>query len=181
MVWFCIEEVLPQYAGKGLQSGDAARDFEDVRMKVTDNEDGTFDLYFDLGSGGVDSDIINTATQEVLCTLAAGYPRKPVAAGPFEGSLSHSSYGMNSTTNPRRAGPAKILVLDYERSIARPSDLWSRPKMDPDGDGVPVFARHRRRLNVLFGDQSVRKVRPGDIDPVTPSVADYYWETSSGL
>ena len=70
-------------------------------------------------------------------------------------------------------------MLDYERSIARASDQWSHPRMDPDGDGLPVFARHRGRLNALFGDQSVRKMRPADIDPVTPSVADYYWDTSA--
>jgi len=177
VVWLCFEEVPAGWDGKdGMQSGNAARDYEDVRMRVTDNDDGTFDLYFDLGSGEVTTDILNVATNEVLVSIAPGYPRQPMAAGPFEGSLSRSTYGINIAATPMRAAPGLILVLDYERNIARPSDDCAGPKLDPDGDGVPLFARHAGRANVLFDDQSVRSLHPRYIDPVTPSVAGRYWD-----
>ena len=181
VVWFCMEEVPAGWDGReGMQSGDAARDYEDVRMRVTDNDNGTFDLYFELGSGEVVTDVINVSMNEVLCSIPPGYPRSPMSAGPFEGSLSRSTYGMNIAAGPTRAAPGRILVLDYERNIARPTDDWTSEKLDPDGDGVPLFARHSGRANVLFEDQSVRPLHPRFIDPVTPSVAGRYWEGVSG-
>ncbi len=182
VVWFCIEEIIPESAGKdGLQQGDPARDYEDIRMRVTDNDDGTFMLYFDLGSGGLNADILNLGTGENLYTIPAGYPRQPRSAGPFEGAFSDCSYGMNETVDPLRSGPGKILVIDYEHVVVRLKQPWSDEEFDPDGDGLPSFARHRQRINVLFTDGGVKRMRPQDIDPASPSIANRYWETLSGF
>ncbi len=180
VVWFCIEEITPESEGQeGLQSGAAAQDHEDIRMRVTDNEDGTFTLRVQTGSLGLAGDISNAQTGEVLVQSITQW-RLDTNYGPFEGAFSECSYGMNAATRILGGAPGKILALDYERSVARSSDNWSAAKLDPDGDGVPSFARHGGRINVLFADGGVKKMHPQQINPASPSTAQTYWENPVG-
>lgn len=178
--WYCIEELQP--FSEHLQPGNPAHDYEDIRMRVTTHDDGTADLYFDLGSGGLDADILARGGATPLTTIPAGYPRAPTSAGPFEaadiGLGRWTSYAMNSAVIKLTKGQRKILALDYENKAIAESDedFWAGPDWDPDGDGVPLFARHMGHVNVLFMDGSVDVMRPQQINPATPSVARDYWE-----
>lgn len=179
--WYCIEELQP--ASEHLQPGNPAHDYEDIRMRVTTHDDDdTVDLYFDLGSGGLDADILAQGRATPLITIPAGYPRAPTSAGPFEagniGLGRWTSYAMNSAVIKLARGERKILALDYQNKAIAESDedFWDGPDWDPDGDGVPLLARHMGHVNVLFMDGSVESMRPQQINPATPSVARDYWE-----
>ncbi|KKL68284.1 hypothetical protein LCGC14_2126520 [marine sediment metagenome] len=174
VVWFWIEEL---HAGfEYIQPGAAtAEDYEDIGMQVRDNGDGTVDLHFDLGSGEIDAHIVGMDSDTPLVSIPRGYPRDSFWAGPFAGGLGECSYGMNADVAEIKRKPGRILALDYKAILAHSSHIWGSKKWDPDGDGVPVFARHGGRINVLFVDHSVRPMRPGEIDPADPFVAGNYW------
>ena len=173
VVWFCMEELQPGSAH--LQAGSPARDFEDVRMRITDNHDGTIGLYFELGSGKLDAQVVRVDGGEVLATIPKGHPRAARGAGPFPGGLTAKcSYGMNAAI--LAPGLRKVLVLDYEWLVAKSVDVWTDPRLDEDLDGVPNFARHAGRINVGFMDGSVKTKWPQEIDPIVPSVARRHWQ-----
>ena len=72
-----------------------------------------------------------------------------------------TNYGINAKADRIRAGSNKIVVLDFLRLVAT----------DEEGQDLhadlehPASARHRGRLNVLFGDRSVRLMGPSELDP----------------
>jgi len=78
-----------------------------------------------------------------------------------------TNYGINARVGRHQVAPGTIVLLDYDERVA--------------GDGEDVHqvlidsARHLGRLNVLFSDQSVKKVWPFEIDPdVGPATADLW-------
>jgi prepilin-type processing-associated H-X9-DG protein len=65
--------------------------------------------------------------------------------------------------------------MDYYKYISHYSDNWSAPALDPNRDGIPNFARHRGRINVLLTDGSVQFMDPAELDPLSPKAYDQYW------
>jgi prepilin-type processing-associated H-X9-DG protein len=92
------------------------------------------------------------------------------------GGSATTNYGMNANYADVAGKAGKIAVMDYHRYQVRPdADVWSDAAIDPNGDGIPVFARHWQKVNVLFTDGSVSLMDPKDIDPNVPSIEDKYW------
>jgi prepilin-type processing-associated H-X9-DG protein len=92
------------------------------------------------------------------------------------GGSATTNYGMNANYADVAGKAGKIAVMDYHRYQVRPdADVWSDPEIDPNADGIPVFARHWKKVNVLFTDGSVSLMDPKDIDPNVPSIEDKYW------
>ncbi|MEN6505139.1 MAG: prepilin-type N-terminal cleavage/methylation domain-containing protein [Planctomycetaceae bacterium] len=69
------------------------------------------------------------------------------------------SYGINpSITDQAGLGQQKILAIDYDHLVVRPTDEdWTAPE--------PAFARHSGKVNVLYRDGSVATKWPTEIDP----------------
>ena len=85
-----------------------------------------------------------------------------------------ASYGMNDDVAELEGGTEKILAVDYEQIVANSStDQWTDWH---DENGVPAFARHGGKMNVLHMDGSVKLRSPGQIDPIEASVAEKYWQ-----
>jgi hypothetical protein len=69
----------------------------------------------------------------------------------------------------------KIILMDYTNAqvaahtMATNSTLW--------GASATTFARHvsRTRVNVLFGDGTVRLMPPAELDPGAAGQYDQYW------
>ena len=81
-----------------------------------------------------------------------------------------SSYAKLSTK------PDKIIALDWYTGVAKPGSErekdWRRAP-----DGTPIFARHNKKLNVLFNDSSVRTLSWQEIDFFRNSkTIPYYWD-----
>lgn len=98
----------------------------------------------------------------------------------------NSSYGINSMSAEITSAARKLLVLDYERTIAVGStydegtdraehlSYWEPEPEDPRAP--PTFARHFAKCNVLFADGSVRLMSPGAINPNHPENVRRYWD-----
>ena len=85
-----------------------------------------------------------------------------------------TSYGLNVDFLGLTAATQKILAVDYEQVVADSNqDDWSEWH---DGNGVPTFARHGGKMNVLHMNGSVKLRSPGQIDPVEASVAQKCWQ-----
>jgi hypothetical protein len=70
----------------------------------------------------------------------------------------------------------KILAMDYISVLARVTDDWDDRRMfDVNEDYVLDFARHNRRLNVLFSGGEVRSMTPEEVDPSVISNQVQYW------
>jgi prepilin-type processing-associated H-X9-DG protein len=48
--------------------------------------------------------------------------------------------------------------------------------MDPKQTGIPIFARHGGRMNVLYADGSVVAEDPKDVDPSDPTHEAALWD-----
>ena len=109
-------------------------------------------------------------------------------SGVMDGSATAScagNYGMNYIAH-RKSGASLpnhiILCLDYKKSVAfGPNtplplvfDDWQAQGWAA-AEGKPVFARHDRRINVLFTDGAVELTDPDDIDPRNGSAVAPYW------
>jgi prepilin-type N-terminal cleavage/methylation domain-containing protein/prepilin-type processing-associated H-X9-DG protein len=188
--WLCFED----------HGGDW--DFKDVMVRVTTNDDGTFGLQVHSGSTGHTNSIVIKEDRSHLMSVPAntngvttsigeekveeqggfadggtgGYgSADSLASGEEGGGIFLTSYAMNAQKvfPPKAAG--KILLMDYCKYMARSTDVWSDRRVDPNGDGVPIFARHGHMINVLFTDGSVVQMFPDEINPSRPSVELMYW------
>ena len=172
VAWYCIEE---SCSGFGWDSG--GEDYEDIRMRVARTL-GSVALDFEVGSLSIDTHI-ETFDGECLVEIPRGIYREPFPGGSFPilgDEPADTSYGMNVRAADIARMPAKVLALDYADLLAASDDQWADPACDPDGDGVPTFARHQGLMNVLFADGSVRTMAPGEIDPLSPDAAFTYWD-----
>lgn len=170
--WLCIED----------HGGDD--DYKDVMVRVTDNHDGTVELWFRCGYTSHTNTLVDADTGEEIMPLppnteglthvlflggAGGWSDSGVVR--WRGA---SSYALNVEFRGLRGG-TKILALDYATYLAASTDLWDEQDMDPNGDGVPMFARHFGRVNVLRTDGSVAAMEAEAIDPARPTVAREFW------
>ena len=161
--WLCLED----------HGGDW--DQKDVMVKVTISETGYL-LELMSGSTGHRNYIVSKPDHEVLTdqikSRTAFGSMKAITIG---GGGGITSYGMNAAIPDSLDTPGNILVLDYYWLIASPTDIWS-DYPSPDNIAVPVFARHKERVNVLFVDGSVKSTDPFDINPRHSTyVEQAYW------
>ena len=95
----------------------------------------------------------------------------------YDITTSEGSYGMTSLAARIGSGRTMVHVLDYEKPVAvvggnNAIDDWDRWAGQ---DGVPTFARHRERCNVLFSGGAVHAIHHLDIDPDVPGALERYW------
>jgi len=86
-----------------------------------------------------------------------------------------SNYAMNADAKYMTYRSGKLMLMDYYKYISHYSDDWSAGTLDPNRDGIPNFARHRGRINVLLTDGSVQFMDPAELDPLSPKAYDQYW------
>jgi prepilin-type processing-associated H-X9-DG protein len=172
-------------------------DFNDTMIRVTDRGNGSYDLSIS-GHTGASHAVVNKADRLVVIPLTTGryYEDLPLAvgsAGAAAGSGSSpgdagqdagaevlgavcTNYGMNGDYTYLTLRPGRIALMDYLGYLAHGTDNWTDESLDPDGDGVPVFARHWGRVNVLMTDGSVQLMDPLELDPARPKVYSRYWK-----
>lgn len=103
-----------------------------------------------------------------LEAIPYGQPRTALIKG-LGGILTH--YGMNARAAGFVSDSHKILMLDYQRTVA---DV-----VGPDAEGIwpdEVAPRHFGTVNVLFGDGHVDAMSPGSINPSVTELHDLYWQ-----
>jgi prepilin-type processing-associated H-X9-DG protein len=192
--WYCVEDY----------GGDA--DFKDVRIKVTDNGDGTFDLECHMPAVGHKNSLVSKPDHKTLVqgpitgqTVTIGEVEEETeaavggfesVANPYSGTQIGSeaalrfvtNYGLNAQSAIFREDsrylsdePGRVLLMDYYKPLAMASDAWNGTDLDPNQDGVPIFARHDHRVNVLFTDGAVRTMHPDEINPAVPAFQLQYW------
>jgi prepilin-type N-terminal cleavage/methylation domain-containing protein len=193
--WYCIEDY----------GGDA--DFKDIRIRVTDNGDGTFDLQCHMPAVGHTNSLVSKPDHETL--VQGPINGKTVTVGEVEEETEQAVGGFESVANPYGGGsrigsdasltfvtnyglnaqsaifrensrymsdePGRILLLDYYKPLAMAADAWNGTELDPNQDGVPIFARHNHRVNVVFNNGAVKTLHPIEVNPATPSVQLQYW------
>ena len=108
------------------------------------------------------------------------------SGGSGTGAALRGTYGMNSVANFREAIEGHvILCLDYKKTVARgPTDSlpdwWHKEGWQTD-EGLPVFARHFGKINVLFSDGRVELMDPWEIDPSGPVSVNRWWDPMADL
>ena len=188
--WLCFED----------HGGD--EDYKDFMIHVTEQKDGSFSLEITAGYTGHTNSLISkpegvellkmpSNSSGMHLTLKPADDPNPVAGGgganatlyapneaddPVSNTVVSTSYAMN-IYYPRMTGKgSKILLMDYTKYLAYVNDDWGDEKMDPGQTGVPIFARHGGRMNVLYADGSVVAEDPKDVNPVVPSVEAALWD-----
>jgi prepilin-type processing-associated H-X9-DG protein len=133
-------------------SGDG--DFNDIGFDVQINGDGTATIKNLIKNAGDSFDILDAETGAVLAkNVGGGSNVNAVVAG------GRASYGLNTLADYNKLSTKidKIIALDYYSGGARPgADReadWKRDK-----SGAPRFARHNKKINILFNDSSVKQV-----------------------
>jgi len=115
-------------------------------------------------------------------SVANPYQGSPQSGGDEAALRFVTNYGLNAQSaiykeNSRYLSdePGRILLMDYYKPLAMASDVWTGTDLDPNQDGVPIFARHDHRINVLFTDGAVRAMHPEEINPAVPAIQLEYW------
>ncbi len=179
----CFEDLRPD-------GGD--KDYEDVVFSVTESPTGV-DVKFLYDGAGYQFDLVNQDGVVVAKQLDNGGQTKPGAIIPVAGASGLAggdtssgggiaSYGMNNAVvDKSKSKPGKnvVFMMDYSRSVAKGG--WNNGGFDSWNDwvvpqtGLPRFARHWLKANVMFFDGGVRLMDPALIDPKIAQYRTDYW------
>lgn len=152
-------------------SGDG--DFNDIGFDIIVNGDGTVTVKNLQKSAGDTFDLIDAETGAVIAKNIGGGGQ--VSARVAGGRASYAVNGLASYAK-LSTKPDKIIALDYYSGVAKPGSEkekdWRRAT-----DGTPIFARHNKKVNVLFNDSSVRTLSWQEIDFFKyPKTIPYCWD-----
>ena len=164
--WWVLEDITS--AGSDM-------DYE-IGVRVTENGDGTLTIRVkQLTGAGYNFNLVDKTDRKVLVSKPQmdGGPGSEVVLGEGGGT---TSYGMNAEVNSISNDVEKIMVLDYPWFVARSTHDWSGDRLASDIPGIPVFARHNGKINVLFTGGSVRLKRPDEVNPVDPGIQRTLWD-----
>jgi len=146
--WLCMED----YGGD--------QDFKDVMTRVTDNRDGTTTLEMIAGFTGHYNSLHWKSDDSMIVHIGSNTTVAIEIVLPT--GETKNSYGMNSNVPDILSNGSKALVMDYDWIVAKTTHDWSSDEMYP---GVPTFARHMGKMNVLFVGEEVRLMSPEDVNP----------------
>jgi hypothetical protein len=157
------------------EPGKGDSDFNDIGFDVTVNGDGTVKVVTLKKDAGDSFDLNSAETGETLiANVGAG------SAATVNVSGGRASYAFNGLSEYGKLimKPDKIIALDYYSGTAKPgSDRESDWKRDKTG--TPRFARHNRKVNILFSDYSVRLTDWYAIDFFrNPNCVKMLWDVS---
>ena len=171
IVWYAMEESTPQHQWQGEGSA-ASADHEEVRMRITDNGDGTIEMAFERGSICIVTDVVPVDGGKAVATFyrGSGSPPDPITVP--GSTMDLGSYGVNANAR-RLLGGGKILAIDYIWTAASVKHTWATMPRGERPD-LPVFARHRGQMNVASMDGSVRLMQPEDLDPANEASTAYW-------
>src|SRR5262245_47932522 len=141
-------------------------DYNDLRLLITPNADGTVSIQFASKDAGYTFDLVDDKGKTLVSNMKSAGQSATIPGG-----RNRTSYGVNNLAQDfdQRDGQ-KILILEYHQVVAHlvgagASDNW------PD----TVAPRHRHRLNVLFANGAVKLLSPSDIDPRVSGNYQKYW------
>jgi len=146
-------------------------DFNDLVLRIDELSDGRVRISVVSIEAGYHFSLLGADRQVLLHDLHQHVGESIVV------SSVKTSYGINSMVRSLEPGARSILLLDYPKDVA---DCAGPDAMDDwddwaDRTGLPSFARHLGRCNVLFADGSLQALSPVDIDPDDPQLAGEYW------
>jgi prepilin-type N-terminal cleavage/methylation domain-containing protein len=179
------------------------QDFQDTVIRVVDKHNGTYELTLS-GHTGASHALVSKPDRQILLALPTGTyyqnqqitlgqeePDSPGSSTPGSGPpgpndydpmfsststvMVSTNYAMNGDNRYLTYRADKVAILDYSKYLFHCTDDWSEPAMDPNRDGIPFFARHWGKINVLMTDGSVQLMDPADLDPVRPQAYLRYW------
>ena len=157
--WLCMED----YGGDW--------DFKDVMTRVTDNRDGTTTLEMIAGFTGHYNTLHWKSDGSEICHIGSNTTTAIEIVLPT-GEVKNS-YGMNFEAPNILSNGSKALVMDYDWIVAKTTHNWSQDESSP---GVPTFARHMGKMNVLFVGEEVMLMRPEDVNPSFGSNQMSLWD-----
>ncbi|MBT3199445.1 MAG: type II secretion system protein [Phycisphaerales bacterium] len=157
-------------------------DYQDVFVKETLTPDGRSELDITSETSGKpciwdkENKVVLAHYDEINRWYATPrYSPKSKTVYLETGSGTGSNYAMNVHSIGKDL-TGKILAMDYISVLARVTDDWDDRRMfDVNEDYVLDFARHNRRLNVLFSGGEVRSMTPEEVDPSVISNQVQYW------
>jgi prepilin-type N-terminal cleavage/methylation domain-containing protein/prepilin-type processing-associated H-X9-DG protein len=132
-------------------------DFDDLKLKITTNSDGTVTLTVISTKYSTDSMYLYDVTSDKMI-----WDRLPnqSTGGETLKTDNFSHYAFNQYVNEIEGDAEKIAALDYVTSTMKPdgpSDNWStNVTRFQDVKGRLRFARHSNQANAMYGDGSVR-------------------------
>ncbi len=163
--WWVLEDIVAPGSDMDYEIG----------VRVAENGDGTLTLRVKQITGaGYNFNLIDKPDREVLVTKGEmnGGPGSEVVLGGGGGT---TSYGMNAEINSIANDAAKIMALDYPWFVAHSTHDWSSDRLASDIPGIPTFARHDGKMNVLFAGGSVSLKRPDEVNPRDPNIQRTLW------
>jgi prepilin-type processing-associated H-X9-DG protein len=78
-----------------------------------------------------------------------------------------TNYGINAQVGRVEVAPRTVVLLDY--------DMQAANNGEDQGVHLQASRRHLGKLNVLFADESVRRLGPSELDPTVSQDAVELW------
>jgi prepilin-type N-terminal cleavage/methylation domain-containing protein/prepilin-type processing-associated H-X9-DG protein len=158
----------------GRPKGPGEPDYNDIGFRIKIIGDGTADVSVISKDAGDSFDVIDASTGAVVIPNAG-----VGSSGVVKATAIKTSYGYNSIAteyNKLVLKPDKVVAMDYMTGSIVLTHTYADWKYGPGfASKTPVWARHNKSANVLFGDASVRAVQWRDLDFADPT--NVIWRT----
>ncbi len=144
--------------------------FDDLRLRLEEIRGGLMKVTHIMNDSGHSNQVF-APDGTLLFETSPGRFSGEGQSAVYDMSGSRATYGMNSRVHVMVTDGNKILLLDYEKTVADVvgfdrTDFWPNT----------VAPRHSGTCNVLFADGSARSMLPATIDPEDPKLNDFWWK-----
>lgn len=159
-----------------LRPNGGDQDFHDVVLEITELEGGDTQVEYIEDAAGYTFNLRSSDGTLIWENMDRNGQTKPGSTTAFSNSV--ASYGMNREveTMSSQLGENVIFMLDYNRSVAEGGTKTIDPWNEWTNElGVPDFARHDRKANVMFISGAVSLMDTADIDPAVTLNRNDLW------
>jgi prepilin-type N-terminal cleavage/methylation domain-containing protein/prepilin-type processing-associated H-X9-DG protein len=154
--------------------GTGDRDFNDIGFGIKMNGDGTADVTTLKKDAGDHFDVIDPTTGAVVIANAGAG-----STGTVKAMAVKTAYGYNAIAleySKLILKPDRVVGMDYNTGAILSTQTYADWKYDPTNPArPPIWARHNKTANVLYGDNSVRSTPWRELDFADPT--NLLWRT----
>lgn len=157
-------------------SGGSDRDYNDLKLKFEPQPNGDMTITVTGQDAGMSFNVLGPDGKIVPGLESIGKGNWSGKANSVTGSAMELSYGMNVAGHRVPRQEDKILMIEYDKTVANVVNDPKNVAKDLTKWSTLIQPRHAGVCNVLYADGSVGSIQPLKINPIVAANHDKFWK-----